>query len=229
MAIIVALTKDGEIKASGKTGLNEKDLEQAAISTSFRHGSTVDPAETAQEILKAAQNPPTGIGDSSKLLASNSILNVPNLDQMQQFNAIQTDAGSHQAIQDVVPVSRDAETEPILLAEAKTGTVTGKAKNKGRGDYVTVQTQDGKLNIPAGDPAFGLPSNFEAYSKNVNEYVKWIKTWNGNSYDWNDMSSSQKEDFANALRHPLGIGFLVFQGTPPAVAIQKALGHEEDV
>lgn len=68
---IVALTEDGEIKASGKTGFKEKDLEQAAMPTSFRHGSTVNSAETVQEILQAAQNPPSGIGDSSTLLASN--------------------------------------------------------------------------------------------------------------------------------------------------------------
>lgn len=95
---IVALTEDGEIKASGKTGFKEKDLEQAALPTSFRHGHTVNPIETAQEILKAAQDPPTGMGDSSEVLASNIAPNAPNPDQMRQFDDIQTDAGSHRVI-----------------------------------------------------------------------------------------------------------------------------------
>ena len=60
--------------------------------TSFRHGHTVNPAETAQEILKAAQDLPTGMGDSNNLLASNIAPNVQNLDQMQQFDGIQTDS-----------------------------------------------------------------------------------------------------------------------------------------
>lgn len=107
---IVALTEDGEIKASGKTGLNEKDLEQAAIPTSFRHGNTVNPAETAQEILKIAQNTPSGIGDSSRLLTSNIAPHVPNLNQVRHFEDTLTDAGNHTA------VNRDSDNADVLAS-----------------------------------------------------------------------------------------------------------------
>ena len=44
---IVALNPDGsEVKASGKTGLSENDLEQAALTTRSRHGHTINPTET---------------------------------------------------------------------------------------------------------------------------------------------------------------------------------------
>ncbi len=96
---IVALNPDGsEVKASGKTGLNERNLAQASMSTSFRHGLKINPGETAQEILKVVQNPPASNLDSSKLLVSNVLPNAPNLDQIQQFKDIQTDAGSYQVI-----------------------------------------------------------------------------------------------------------------------------------
>ena len=79
-------------------------------------------------------------------------------------------------------------------------------KHNRHGEYIAVETEDGKLNIPNGDPAFGLPTNFKAYNQKVNKYVKWLESYNGNSYGWNDMNQPQKEDFANALRHSLGIG-----------------------
>ncbi|MBZ0187514.1 MAG: hypothetical protein K8F91_14800 [Candidatus Obscuribacterales bacterium] len=40
------------------------------------------------------------------------------------------------------------------------------------------------------------------------------------------MNQPQKEDFANALRHSLGIGYLVFKGMPPDLVVSEALGHE---
>lgn len=108
---IVALTEDGELKASGKTGLNEKDLARAALSTRFQHGHTVNPVETA------AQNQRTGTADSSELLAANIARNVPNLDQIRRFDDIQTDAGSHQAIAplDVVQVSQNLSDSTDVL------------------------------------------------------------------------------------------------------------------
>lgn len=122
-----------------------------------------------------------------------------------------------------------AQTDDYLfIAEAKTDKNKSslEVKHGPGGDYVTVETEEGILNIPAGDPAFGLPTNFDAYNKQVNKYVKWLESWNGNHYGWNDMSHPQRRDFANALRHALGIGYLVFKGMPPGLAVREALGHE---
>ncbi|HEY9786547.1 MAG TPA: hypothetical protein V6D17_14155 [Candidatus Obscuribacterales bacterium] len=149
-----------------------------------------------------------------------------------------------QALQDAQSSSLDLQGKPVndasntinlggkvydatnVVAEAQPGTDQSQKKTAGPGEYVTVHTEHGKLNIPEGNPAFGLPTNFEAYSKNVNEYVKWMERWNSNYYGWRDMDGKQREDFANALRHSLGVGYLVFQGMPPEMAVNKALEHE---
>lgn len=62
--------------------LTPEDMGGKTIASS-RHGLTVNPSETAQEVVTTAQTPPVGIGDSSKLLASNIAPNVPKSDQMQ--------------------------------------------------------------------------------------------------------------------------------------------------
>ncbi|QQR57406.1 MAG: hypothetical protein IPG59_20895 [Candidatus Melainabacteria bacterium] len=56
---------------------------QTVLSTSFRHEHTTNPIETEQKVLNATENPPSSIGDSSKLSDSDIAPNISNLDQMQ--------------------------------------------------------------------------------------------------------------------------------------------------
>ena len=92
---------------------------------------------------------------------------------------------------------------------------------------IYVQTDDGKLKIPPGNPGFGLPTNFKVYADNVNTYVGWIEKMNEDSLHWDKMSKDQQDYVANGMRHALGIGYIVYQGLPPEIAVSKALDHEK--
>jgi RHS repeat-associated protein len=100
------------------------------------------------------------------------------------------------------------------------------ARYSSGGDKVKITGDGHSLWLPSGNPSFGAPTDFKNYNRNVNEYVKWIETWNGDNFGWKQMNKAQRTDFANAVRHALGIGYLVFQGMPGDVAANAALGHE---
>jgi hypothetical protein len=96
------------------------------------------------------------------------------------------------------------------------------------GDFERIKDKEGELKIPSGDPDFGYPDSFnaKAYSARVNNYVKWIETYDGKAIGWDHMSSQDKVNFANSVRHALGIAYLIYKGVDPEIAIKLALGHE---
>lgn len=218
---IVALTEDGEVKASGKTGFKEKDLEQAALPTSYRHGSTVNPAETAQGILKAAQNAPSGVGDSPRLLTSNVAPNAPNLDQSRQFEDVQTDASSHKGTNPDAHISHSPfnpldhtpiESGEVLRPALEVAPEVAKMLTKATGELVQLWMKDHPLkdreNEIMADTTKGNPTAWEdakdAFPQLKDVPIRIMKAYTRNeivNYNRFDL----KDDIDAAKGEPLAV------------------------